>query len=224
VKEKIHKHRKPGYKRRPQATSRKVQIGDCDSDDNIRVKDDQTLSGKISVTKCGCERRYRNNATRLAAVSKTVADRLRVYFQKLYNTNINYPVVVKMLKGNHKQTIFGYTVKVPSSDQTKVRNALKQACKDDEVSCWWINNGEDEIRASLTVQVKKVIEQESIKRPGDGDSSSSSSSSEEAKPVSRKATAKQAETVAPRTTHKASRGPTKKAGKAVKFDAIHADA
>jgi hypothetical protein len=60
--------------------------------------------------------------------------------------------------------------------------------------------------------VKKVIERESIKRPGDDDSSSSSSSSEEAKPVSRKVTAKLAETVAPRTTHKASNATTKKAG------------
>ena len=129
-----HKTRKPGFTRRPPAVTRKVKIGNCDSDDNIRVQDDQTLTGKIVVTKCGCERRFRNNATRRAEVSKTVADRLRVYFQKLYNTTINYPVVVKMLTGNHSHTVFGYTVKVPSSDQTKVKNALKQACKDDKVS------------------------------------------------------------------------------------------
>jgi hypothetical protein len=111
-----------------------VQIKGCDNDDNIRAKDDQTLSGKIVVQKCGCERRYRNNATRLAAVSDTVAARLRAHFQKLYNTNINYPVTVKMLAGNHSHTLFGYTVKVPAAQQSKVKNALKQTCKDEEVS------------------------------------------------------------------------------------------
>ena len=120
--------------RKPPVTKRTVQIKDCDNDDNIRAEDDQTLTGNIVVQDCPCEKRYKNNATRLAAVSATVATQLRAYFQKLYNTTINYQCIVKVLSGNKTHTLFTYTVKVPKSDHSRVRTALKQTCKDQEVS------------------------------------------------------------------------------------------
>ena len=93
------------------------------------------MAGKIVVKDCPCEKRFANNVTRLAAVSATVAKQLRAYFQKLYNTAINYQVNVKVLSGNSTHTVFAYTVQVPKSDHPRVKNALKQTCKDDEVSC-----------------------------------------------------------------------------------------
>jgi hypothetical protein len=124
---------RPGATRRPPASTRSVQVKDCDDDDNIQSKDDQTLAGRIVVENCACERRFANNATRLAAVSATVAKQLRAYFQKLYNTAINYQVNVKVLSGNRTHTVFAYTVQVPKSEQSKVKNALKQTCKDEQV-------------------------------------------------------------------------------------------
>ena len=125
---------KPGATRKPPATKRTVQVKDCDDDDDIQSKDDQTLAGRIVVQDCPCERRFANNATRLAAVSAAVAKQLRAYFQKLYNTAINYQVNVKVLSGNKTHTVFAYTVQVPKSEQSRVKNALKQTCKDEEVS------------------------------------------------------------------------------------------
>ncbi len=90
--------------------------------------------GKIIVQNCACERRFKNNATRLAAVSATVATQLRAYFQKLYNTKINYPTTVKVLAGNKTHTVFNYIVKVPKADHGKAKVAMKHACKDEEVS------------------------------------------------------------------------------------------
>ena len=129
-----HKTTKAGATKKPPATKRTVQIKGCDDDDNIREEDDQTLTGKIVVQDCPCENRFKNNATRLAYVSSTVASQLRTYFQKLYNTTINYQCIVKVLSGNKTHTTFTYTVKVPKSDHSRARVALKQTCKDDIVS------------------------------------------------------------------------------------------
>jgi hypothetical protein len=125
---------KSGETKKPPVTKRTVQVKDCDDDGNIYAEDDQTLTGKIIVQDCPCEKRFKNNATRLTAVSGTVATQLRAYFQKLYNTKINYECIVKVLDGNKTHTVFSYTVKVPKSDHSRVKTALKQTCKDDEVS------------------------------------------------------------------------------------------
>jgi hypothetical protein len=130
----LRKISKSGQTKKPPVTKRTVQVKDCDDDDNIRAEDDQTLTGKIIVQGCPCEKRFKNNATRLAVVSGTVATQLRAYFQKLYNTKIDYKCNVKVLDGNKTHTVFSYTVKVPKSDHSRVKTALKQTCKDDEVS------------------------------------------------------------------------------------------
>ena len=117
-----------------------MNINNCDNDDNIRVKDEQTLTGKIVVQNCDCANRFRNNATRVAAVAQTVADRLRVYFQKLYGTTFNYQVSLKVLTGNKTHTVFSYTVKVPAAEQSKVKDAMKKACKDDKVRIEWLHH------------------------------------------------------------------------------------
>jgi hypothetical protein len=115
-------------------TKRTIQLKNCDDDNNIRATDDQTLTGKIIVQDCPCEKRFKNNATRLAAVSATVATQLRAYFQKLYNTKINYECKLSVVAGNKTYTVFSYTVKVPQSDHSRVKTALQQTCKDDQVS------------------------------------------------------------------------------------------
>ena len=120
--------------KRPAATKRTVDLKDCDDDDNIKTQDDQTLVGKIVVQDCPCEKRFSNNATRLAAVSATVTKQLQTYFQKLYNTKINYPTTVKVSTGNKTHTVFTYSVKVPKDDHGKVKVAMKHTCKDEEVS------------------------------------------------------------------------------------------
>ena len=126
--------RRPGVTARPPVTKRTVEVKDCDDDANIRAQDDQTLVGRIVVQDCPCERRFANNATRLAAVAATVTKQLRAYFQKLYNTKINYDCNVRVLTGNKTHTVFTYAVKVPKSDHDRARAALKQTCKDAEVS------------------------------------------------------------------------------------------
>jgi hypothetical protein len=126
--------RRPGVSRRPSVTKRTVQLRNCDDDDNIRAQDDQTLVGKIVVQDCPCERRFANNATRLANVAATVTKQLRAYFQKLYSTNINYDCNVRVEAGNKTHTVFAYAVKVPKSDHDRARAALKKTCKDAEVS------------------------------------------------------------------------------------------
>jgi len=124
---------KAGATRKPPVTKRTVNVKQCDDDDNIKTEDDETLVGKIVVENCACEKRFKNNATRLAAVSATVTKQIRAYFQKLYNTKINYQTTVKVLTGNKTHTIFNYIVKVPKVDHGKARAAMKQACKDEEV-------------------------------------------------------------------------------------------
>jgi hypothetical protein len=119
--------------KKPPATSRTVQIHGCDDDDNIRAEDDQTLTGKIIVQDCPCEKRF-SNATRLLYVSNTVTTQLRSYFQKLYKTDINYQVTVKVTGGNKTHTFLSYTVKVPQADHSRAKTALQQTCKDDTVS------------------------------------------------------------------------------------------
>ncbi len=125
---------KSGAKKKPPVTKRTVKVQDCDNDDNIRAQDDETLTGKIVVQDCPCEKRFANNATRLAAISATVATQLRSYFQQLYNTKINYQCNVKVFSGNKTHTVLSYTVKVPKSDHARVKTALKQTCKDEQVS------------------------------------------------------------------------------------------
>jgi hypothetical protein len=115
-------------------TKRTIQVKNCDDDDNFQTKDSQTLTGKIVVEDCPCEKRYKTNATRLAAVSASVATQLRAYFQQLYNTKINYQVDLSVVDGNKTFTVFSYNVKAPQSDHARVKNALKQTCKDDQVS------------------------------------------------------------------------------------------
>lgn len=124
--------RRPGVSARPPVTKRTVQVRNCD-DDTIRAQDDQTLVGKIVVQDCPCERRFANNATRLAAVGATVAKQLRAYFQQVYNTNINYDCNVRVEAGNKTHTVFAYAVKVPKSDHDRARVALKKTCQDQEV-------------------------------------------------------------------------------------------
>ena len=127
-----HKTTKVGGTKRTPATKRTVQLKDCD--DNIRAEDDETLVGKIVVQNCACERRFANNATRLAAITATVTTQLRAHFQKLYNSKVNYPTTVKVLTGNKTHTVFSYTVKVVKADHGKAKEAMKQTCKDEEVS------------------------------------------------------------------------------------------
>jgi hypothetical protein len=104
--------------------------------------------GKIIVQNCACEKRFKNNATRLAAVSATVTTQIRAYFQKLYNTKINYPTTVKVLSGNKTHTVFNYIVKVPKADHGKAKIVMKQACKDEEVS----------FKILLSFRISRIIE------------------------------------------------------------------
>ena len=130
---------KSGGVKKPPVTKRTIQVKNCDDADDIQTKDSQTLTGKIVVEDCPCESRYKNNATRLAAVSSTVATQLRTYFQKLYNTKINYQVDLTVIDGNKTYTVFSYTVKAPQTDHSKLKNALIQTCKDDQVSQLQLN-------------------------------------------------------------------------------------
>ena len=125
---------KAGATKKPPVTKRTVQVKGCDDDDNIKEEDDETLTGKIVVQDCPCEKRFANNATRLAHISSTVGTQLQTYFQQLYKTKINYKVDVKVLTGNKTHTVFTYSVKVPKPEQSKAKTALKQTCKDDAVS------------------------------------------------------------------------------------------
>jgi hypothetical protein len=129
-----HKTKKVGGTKKPPATQRTVNVKDCDEEDNIRALDDETLIGKIVVQDCACEKRFKNNATRLAAVSATVTDKIRAYFRKLHNSTVNYPCVVKVLDGNKTHTVFSYTVKVPKPEHGKAKIAMQHACKDEDVS------------------------------------------------------------------------------------------
>ena len=122
--------------KRPPVTQRSVQVKGCDDDDNIRAQDEQTLTGRIIVQDCPCEKRFANNATRLAAVAATVAKQLQAYFQQLHGSSVNYPVKVTVETGNQTHTVFSYTVTVPKKEQSKAKEALKKTCKDDEVSNW----------------------------------------------------------------------------------------
>ena len=123
---------KIGVTKRPPVTKRTVNVKNCD-DDTIRVKDDETLVGKIVVQNCNCERRFSNNATRLAAISSSVTIQLQRYFQKVYNTKVNYPTTVKVFSGNKTHTVFTYIVKVPKDSHGQAKEAMKHACKDEEV-------------------------------------------------------------------------------------------
>lgn len=125
---------KVGGTKRPPVTKRVVQVKGCDDDDNIRVQDEQTLNGTIIVQDCPCEKRFANNATRLATIATAVQQQLRLYFQQLYKNNIDYPVSVSVRSGNQTHTIFNYVVKVPKSEHNRAREALKKTCKDEHVS------------------------------------------------------------------------------------------
>jgi hypothetical protein len=92
------------------------------------------MTGNIIVQDCACEKRFKNNATRLAAVSSTVCKQLQSYFQTLYNTKVNYQCTLKVTAGNKTHTVFTYFIKVPKSDHSRAKTALKQTCKDEEVS------------------------------------------------------------------------------------------
>ncbi len=128
------KSQKPGATKKPPTKERRVQVKNCDNDDDIRTENDQTISGKIVVQSCPCEKRFKNNRTRLAALAATISKQLQAYFQKLYNTNINYRVTVTVLSGNKTHTVFTYTVQAPRADHSRARAALKLVCKDEEVS------------------------------------------------------------------------------------------
>ena len=124
---------KADAKRRTPATKRTVNVRNCDDSDSVLAKDDDTLVGKIVVSNCACQKRFSNNATRLAAVARTVTTQLQLYFQKLYNTKVNYPTTVKVVAGNRSHTVFNYIVKVPKANHGQAQIAMKQACKDEEV-------------------------------------------------------------------------------------------
>ena len=119
--------------KKPAATTRAVQVKNCDNDDDFE-EDEKTLTGKIVVQDCPCEKRFANNATRLAAVSTAVCTQLRTHFQQLYGTKINYPCSLKVLSGDKTHTVFAYTVEVPQPQRSQAKAALKKTCKDDEVS------------------------------------------------------------------------------------------
>ena len=123
---------KAGVTKKQPATTRKVEVKNCD--DHDYNDKDQVLTGKIVVQDCPCEKRFANNASRLAAVSSTVCTQLRNYFQQLYGTKINYPCNLKVVTGNKTHTVFAYTVNVPQSEQSKAKAAAKKACQDEQVS------------------------------------------------------------------------------------------
>lgn len=119
--------------RRSPATKRTIEMKNCDDDENIRVQDDHTLIARIVVKGCPCEKRFNNNATRLAIVSAIVCRQFQTHLQKFYYVRINYPVNVQMLSGNATHTIFDYIVEAPKAEHSRVKNALKQTCKDVQV-------------------------------------------------------------------------------------------
>lgn len=124
---------KADAKRRTPAIKRTVNVKNCDDDDSVLAKDDDTLVGRIVVSNCACQKRFSNNASRLAAVARTVTTQLQLYFQKLYNTKVNYPTTVRVVAGNRSHTVFNYIVKVPKANHGQAKAAMKQACKDEEV-------------------------------------------------------------------------------------------
>ena len=116
------------------AKTRNVHVKNCDDDNNIQAPDDQTITGKIVVQDCPCEKRFNNNETRLAALSAVLTEQLRVYFQHLYNNSINYKCTVHVVSGNQTHTLFSYTVQIPKVDHSRARAALKLVCQDEKVS------------------------------------------------------------------------------------------
>ena len=124
---------KAGVTSRPPATKRTVEVKNCDDDDNIRAEDDQTISGKIVVKDCPCQKRFKNNATRLRKLSDAVCKQISAYFQRVHNTQTNYQCKVRVLSGNQTHTVFSYIINAPKSDHTRARAALKEACKNKEV-------------------------------------------------------------------------------------------
>jgi hypothetical protein len=118
--------------RRAPVTQRTVRVKDCD-DNDIRENEDQTLSGRLVVQDCPCQKRFGRNATRLGALAASVAKQLRTYFQKVYSTQINYNVQVRVLSGNRTHTVFQYIVKVPKAEHGRARDAMKQTCRDNSV-------------------------------------------------------------------------------------------
>ena len=130
----MKKNKQPGKPKKLPKTKRTVQVKNCDDDNNIQAADDKSLTGKIVVQNCPCEKRFKNNETRLAALSATLSKQLKAYFQQLYKTNVNYRCIVNVLSGNATHTVFAYTVIIPKADHTRARAAMKLLCKDDEVS------------------------------------------------------------------------------------------
>ncbi|CAF0798692.1 unnamed protein product [Adineta steineri] len=204
---------KSGATKKPAVTVRKVQVKNCDDDDNIHAPDTQTLTGKIIVQDCPCEKRFSNNATRLAAITSTVCTQLKTYFQEMNHDKTNYACSLQVLTGNSTHTVFQYTVKVPQADHAKAKIALKKTCQDD--------------------RVKAAIEKESIKREDDEDDDSSSEehhhstgkpvvTEKAAAPQTQKPTEKpaaphvtQKDTPAPTAAHATSKATTK-SGKTLK--------
>lgn len=111
-----------------------MEMKNCDDEDNIRTQDDHTLIGRIVVQGCPCEKRFKNNQTRFALVSDIVCRQFQTHLQKLYFIRINYPVKFRLLSGNTTHTLFDCIVEAPKSDHLRVKFALKQTCKDDQVS------------------------------------------------------------------------------------------
>lgn len=119
---------------RSRTIKRIVEMKHCDDDDNIRTLDDHTLISRIVVQGCPCEKRFKNNQTRFARVSDIVSRRFQTHLQKLYFLRINYPVNLRLFDGNTTHTLFDCIVEAPKSDHVRVKFALKQTCKDDQVS------------------------------------------------------------------------------------------
>ena len=114
------------------ATARNVEVKGCDDDNNIEEKD-ETLTGKLIVKDCDCLKRF-NNKTRLAQVAATVQKQLVAYFQQLRNTKDTLTVTVEVTGGNKTHTFFTYVVKVPKAQQSDAKKAMRQTCKDPQVS------------------------------------------------------------------------------------------
>ncbi len=86
------------------------------------------------VQDCTCEKKFTNDAWRLAAVEASVTTQLQAYYQQLYNTKINYVIGLKVVGENSTYTWFNFTVKVPIADHDKVRPCIQKAWNDDQAS------------------------------------------------------------------------------------------
>jgi len=114
------------------ATSRNVQLKDCHNTSAKEV-DDQTLQGVIIVEDCACEAHFKNNASRLLAVSTEVTTQLNLYMKQTHGNTVNYQCSVALVTENTTNTVFHYTCTVPKADHANALLGLLQVCTNDQV-------------------------------------------------------------------------------------------